>query len=49
MNEITLGMHAIIVSLPSDQVQSFDSKDYVDFIEQDQVGKKQIYKVNFSH
>lgn len=39
LNEISLGMHGLIVSLPSDLVQTFDAKDYVDFVEQDQVGK----------
>ncbi|KAG2210959.1 uncharacterized protein EV154DRAFT_561455 [Mucor mucedo] len=36
-NEITLGMHALIVSLPSDRVQALDNKDYIGFMEKDQI------------
>lgn len=39
LHEITLGMNGIVVSLPSDQAESFKSKSYVDFIEEDQAGK----------
>jgi hypothetical protein len=38
LHEITLGMTGLVVALPSDLVQAFDSKDYVDFIEEDQLG-----------
>lgn len=39
LSEITLGMHGFVVSLPSDLVQSLDNKDYIDFVEEDQIGK----------
>ncbi|KAI7847167.1 hypothetical protein BDC45DRAFT_576132 [Circinella umbellata] len=34
-NVITLGLHAIVCSLPNDQIMAMDKKDYVDFMEQD--------------
>lgn len=37
--EITLGMHALAVSLPSNQFQTFQQEDYIDFIEEDKTGK----------
>ncbi|KAI8049375.1 hypothetical protein BDF21DRAFT_433267, partial [Thamnidium elegans] len=37
LSEITLGIHGFVVSLPSDLVQSLDNKDYIDFIEEDQI------------
>lgn len=37
--EIKIGFQALIVSLPNDQYTTFENKDYVDFIEQDQQGK----------
>jgi hypothetical protein len=39
LHEITLGMQGMIVSLPSNQLQAFENKGYVDFIEQDRAGK----------
>ncbi|CAO3623708.1 unnamed protein product [Mucor hiemalis] len=35
--EITLGMQGLVVSFPSDLVQALESKDYVDFIEEDKL------------
>lgn len=35
--EITLGMHGLVVSFPTDLVQAFEAKDYVDFIEEDKL------------
>ena len=37
---IRTGFQAIICSLPNDQFSVMDKKDYVDFIEKDQEGKK---------
>ncbi|KAG0165156.1 hypothetical protein DFQ30_008899 [Apophysomyces sp. BC1015] len=33
--EITAGLKALTISLPEGLVQTFDNKDYVDFIEED--------------
>lgn len=38
--EIKIGFQALIISLPNDQYTTFENKDYVDFIEEDQQGKK---------
>ncbi|KAI9247470.1 hypothetical protein BDA99DRAFT_525988 [Phascolomyces articulosus] len=35
-NEIKAGLHALICSLPNNQITAMDNKDYVDFMEQDQ-------------
>ncbi|CDH60193.1 predicted protein [Lichtheimia corymbifera JMRC:FSU:9682] len=34
--EIKIGFQALIISLPNDQYTTFENKDYVDFIEEDQ-------------
>ncbi|KAF7722754.1 hypothetical protein EC973_002708 [Apophysomyces ossiformis] len=35
--EITIGLKALTISLPEGLIQSFDNKDYVDFIEEDKI------------
>lgn len=40
--EIKYGFQALIISLPNDQYTTFENKDYVDFIEEDQQGKKVV-------
>ncbi|KAI9490289.1 hypothetical protein BDB00DRAFT_875484 [Zychaea mexicana] len=34
--EIKTGLHALICSLPNERITTFDNKNYVDFMEQDQ-------------
>jgi hypothetical protein len=40
LHEITLGFNGLVVSLPSGQLQAFDAKDYIDFMEEDKAGKQ---------
>jgi hypothetical protein len=37
--EIHLGLEGLSVSLPSDQLQTMDNRDYVDFVDIDSEGK----------
>lgn len=39
IHEIKTGFKALIISLPNHQVWTFDNKDYIDFMEQDQEGE----------
>ncbi|KAI8875669.1 hypothetical protein K501DRAFT_202119, partial [Backusella circina FSU 941] len=40
LHEISLGFNGLVVSLPSDQLQAFDAKDYIDFMEEDKAGNE---------